>query len=74
MNLENLTNRERCLLRAIGMLKDRRDYYADAREPFAIGTIDGIHLAYDSAVAILEFAWNEDWETLNQFDYFGEEN
>ena len=74
MNLENLTNRERCLLRAIGMLKDRKNYYADACETPAIGITDGMHWAYDSATAILEFAWNEDWETLNQFDYFGEEN
>ena len=86
MNSENLTNRERCLLRAIGMLRDRRNYYADACETPTINIIDGIcetsdtgitdglYQAYDSATAILEFAWNEDWETLNQFDYFGEEN
>lgn len=73
MNLENLTSRERCLLRAIGILKDRRNYYADAHEPFAIGTIDGIYSAYGSAVAILEYAWDENWEVLNQFDYFGED-
>lgn len=73
MNSENLTNRERCLLRAIGMLKDRKNYYADVREPFTIGVTDGTYWAYDSAVAILEFAWDENWEALNQFDYFGEE-
>lgn len=66
MDSENLTNRERCLLRAIGMLKDRKNYYADT------GCEE--YYAYDSAVAILEFAWNENWEALNQFDYFGEEN
>lgn len=74
MNLENLTNRERCLLRAIGMLKDRRNYYNDAREPFAIGNTNEMYCAYESATAILEFAWNENWEALNQFDYFGGEN
>ena len=75
MNFENLTNRERCLLRAIGMLKDRRNYYADARGPFSISsTTDGTYWAYVSAVEILEFAWDENWEALNQFDYFGEEN
>ena len=74
MNLENLTNRERCLLRAIGMLKDRKNYYADVCESFAIGTTNEMYWAYDSAVAILEFAWDENWEALNQFDYFGEEN
>jgi len=82
---EVLTNRERCLLRAIGMLKDRRNYYADACETPTINIIDGICKistsdltdgmcqAYDSATAILEYAWNENWEALNQFDYFGEE-
>ena len=86
MNSENLTNRERCLLRAIGMLKERKNYYADACGTPIINIIDGVcetstsdltdgmYQAYDSATAILEFAWNEDWETLNQFDYFGEEN
>lgn len=86
MNLENLTNRERCLLRAIGMLKDRRNYYADTYETPTISIIDGVcetsntgitdgmYQAYDSATAILEFAWDENWEALNQFDYFGEEN
>lgn len=74
MNLENLTNRERCLLRAIGMLKDRRNYYADACETSVIGITNETYWAYDSAVAILEFAWNENWEALNQFDYFGEKN
>ena len=66
MDSENLTNRERCLLRAVGMLKDRMDYYANA--------CCEEYYAYDSAVAILEFAWDEDWEALNQFDYFGKEN
>ena len=74
MNLENLTNRERCLLRAIGMFKDRRKYYADARSFSVSGLADGMCCAYDSATAILEFAWDENWEALNQFDYFGEEN
>ena len=74
MNLENLTNRERCLLRAIGMLKDRKNYYASMRKPVDVDVTDGMYWAYDSAAAILEYAWNEDWETLNQFDYFGEEN
>lgn len=74
MNLENLTNRERCLLRAIGMLKDRKNYYADAGE-FSIGDslTKGMYYAYDTTTAILDFAWNENWEALNQFDYFGEE-
>ena len=73
MNSENLTNRERCLLRAIGMLKDRRNYYADVRNFFLSELADGMYCAYDSAAAILEFAWDENWEALNQFDYFGEE-
>ena len=74
MNSENLTNRERCLLRAIGLIKDRMIYYADACETSASDLTNGMRSAYSSATAILEFAWDEDWETLNQFDYFGEEN
>jgi len=74
MNLENLTNRERCLLRAIGMLKDRKNYYASMHKPVDIDVTDKMYWAYDSAVAILESAWDEDLETLNQFDYFGKED
>lgn len=61
MNLENLTNRERCLLRAIGMLKDRRDYYDNARETSISDFDNGMYWAYNSAVAILKLAWNENW-------------
>ena len=74
MNLENLTNRERCLLRAIGMLKDRKNYYYNACNFSPSELVNGMYCAYDSAAAIFEFAWDENWEALNQFDYFGKEN
>ena len=74
MDSENLTNRERCLLRAIGMIKDRKNYYDNVRG-FSISELaNGMYCAYDSAATILELAWDENWEALNQFDYFGKEN
>jgi len=70
----DMTNRERCLLRAIGMLKDRKNYYYNARNLSTSGVGDGMYCAYDSAATILDYAWDENWEALNQFDYFGKES
>ena len=72
MTTENLTNRERCLLRAIRMINDRKNHYDNVRS-FSISELaNGMYCGYDSASAILDYAWDENWEALNQFDYFGE--
>lgn len=61
---ENLTSRERCLLHAINMIHDRVEFYKNC--------CGGEVFAYESAATILDYAWNENWECLNQFDYFNE--
>ena len=58
--------KERCLLRAYGLLQDRADYWASQSDhPRAT--------AYQSALTILHYAMEENWEALNQYDYYNEE-
>lgn len=60
-----MSNKERCLIRALGMLKDRSIYH--------YGEKGNMGRAYQSAAQILEAAIEENWEVLNQFDYYGKE-
>ena len=57
--------RDRCLLRALGLLEDRGKYWANQKDYKRCG-------CYDSAANILRYAMNEDWEALNQYDYYDE--
>ena len=66
--MEKMTFKDRCLLRALGMLEDRANYYLTQYNDMHRAT------AYQSAAYILRYAIDENWEMLNQFDYFGEDD
>ena len=63
---EKLSNKDKCILQAFKILVDRANYY-ESNKVYALGQ------AYQSAAQILEYAMDENWEALNQFDYFGED-
>ena len=68
--MKEFSGKDRALLRALGMLRDRRNYYDSVNRDT---TNAAFGAAYASAVTILEAALSEDWETLNQYDYYGED-
>lgn len=65
-----MSSQEHALLRAYGILRERMNY-------FSLGTTQADisrAVAYESASEILKAGINEDWETLNQFDYYERKN
>lgn len=60
--------------KALQMLKDREEYYSEQAEKLESHTAKQCALseanAYHSAWWILYYAIHEDWECLDQFDYF----
>jgi len=66
-NFNEMTDFERCIFRAYGMLKDRQNFW----ENCGGGTAEAS--AYRSAVDILEYAMKEDWIALNNFDYYNDD-
>jgi len=63
-NRNEMTDRELAMLRAYGILRERANYWR-------LSPADPVRaIAYESAATILEAGMNEDWETLNQFDYY----
>jgi len=63
-------NDQNAIATALRMLRARRDYYADMKPCDGIPS-RAISSAYASAAEILAAAINENWEILNQYDYFG---
>lgn len=61
-----MSSQEQALLRAYGLLRGRMNYYY--RGSTAVDKSKAI--AYKDASEILKASINEDWETLNQFDYY----
>ena len=63
--------------KALEMLKQREVYHGKRADGIENHTVKQCELseanAYNSAWWILYYAIHEDWEALNQFDYFGEE-
>ena len=59
--------KERCLLRAYRLLQDRAHYYFTQYQDLSRAT------AYQSAADILRYAMEENWEALNQYDYYNED-
>ena len=58
--------KERCLLRAYRLLQNRADYWASQSDHSRA-------TAYQSALTILHYAMEENWEALNQYDYYNED-
>ena len=63
--------------KALEMLKQREVYHGKRADHIESYTIRQCELseasAYNSAWWILYYAIHEDWDGLNQYDYFGEE-
>lgn len=65
-----MNSQEHALLRAYGILRERMNY-------FNLGATEvdkSRAVAYESASEILKAGINEDWEILNQFDYYERKN
>ena len=65
-----MNSQEHALLSAYGILRERMNY-------FNLGATEADKsraVAYESASEILKAGINEDWETLNQFDYYERKN
>lgn len=65
-----MNSQEHALLRAYGILCERMNY-------FNLGATEADKsraVAYESASEILKAGINEDWEILNQFDYYERKN
>lgn len=54
--------KDELIMRALRMLEARRDYWN--------GYHNGMYIAYDSAVTILEAAIEDDIATLDNMDYY----
>lgn len=63
-----MNSQEHALLRAYGLLRERMNYYNLG----ATVADKSRAVAYESASEILKAGINEDWEMLNQFDYYDE--
>lgn len=60
------TTENKFIARGLRMLMERKDYWTLHGDTTRAS-------AYESALYIMEAAWNGDKETLDQFDYYGEE-
>ena len=58
--MSEMTNQERCLLRAYGIMRERAED-AKYNKDFVRAT------AYESASDMLRYAVNENWECLRQY-------
>lgn len=65
-NIKVETNYERAIFKALGIIRERALFY-EAEHDFARA------LAYMSAADILAYAMEENWECMNQFDYYDKE-
>ena len=67
-NVKIDTEYERNIFRALGMLRERAIYWSDC------ACCNGEASAYSSAADILAYAMMGDWEALNQYDYYDDED
>ena len=66
----------------IRMMHEWRDYWIDRYdylrhsdgESYLTGEVYGAMTAYDTCAYFLELALAGDWESLNQYDSYGDEN
>ena len=58
------TPQMRAVFRAYGMMRDRATFYGK----------DAMGYAYEGVATLLEYTMTENWEALNQFDYFNKED
>lgn len=70
LKIEN--DRDRAVFRVYGIFRDRMNYYLHSPCP-ANETQKTMGHIYETAALLLEYAMTENWEVLNQFDYFGED-
>lgn len=61
-NINEMTEQERCMLRAYGIIRERANI-ARLERDFVKAT------AYESAAEMIRYGINCNWECLNQFDY-----
>ena len=64
-NIKVETDYERAIFKALGIIRERALFY-EAEQDFARA------LAYMSAADILDYAMEEHWECMNQFDGYDE--
>ena len=61
---------DKAIFKAYGLLRDRVSFY-NVEAPYSDRDAD-FATAYENACTMLEYAMTDNWECLNQFDYFKE--